>query len=69
MATVPEKTSLENTLKYCFLSKYEKEYGTVFLKDCINKEISSELTFNSVNILVNTRISSEDIANYRAGLL
>ena len=46
-----------------------RKYGTVFLKDCINKEISSELTFNSVNILVNTRISSEDIENYRAGLL
>lgn len=69
MATVPEKNSLENTLKYCFLSKYEKEYGTVFLKDCINKEISSELTFNSVKILVDTRISSEDIQRYRDGML
>lgn len=63
------QANLENTMKYCFLSKYEKKYGTLFLDDCINKAISYELTYNSELILVDTRISSKDITLYRDGKL
>lgn len=62
------QATFEKMVKYCFLSKYEKKYGTLFLKDCIGEK-SSELTVDSVKIIVKVNITEEDIRAYRDGKL
>ena len=62
------QTNFDNMVKYCFLSQYERKHGTVFLNDCIGEK-SSELTVDSVKIIVKVNITKEDIKAYRDGML
>lgn len=65
---MPSQTNLDNMVKYCFLSKYERKHGTVFLNDCIGEQ-SSKLNSSSVTINVTFNITKEDIQRYRDGKL